>query len=201
MARYKEAERKTIKSTTRNQLLDAAAVEFAREGYNGANINRISLSAGFAKGTIYNYFPSKRDLVLALIDEIAADHVETVIATARPVTHPEERLIAFFTAGFRYVETHLDQAQVMINMLYGYDTELKNRLYAAYLPLFQFVGEEIIGQGVIDGDFRPVDPQAMANLLMTIYLGTASQLSETGRIWLDPHQVADFVLHALRNVS
>jgi hypothetical protein len=35
---------------TRQRLLEAAASEFAREGYTGANINRISQAAGFAKG-------------------------------------------------------------------------------------------------------------------------------------------------------
>ena len=43
-------------------LVDTATAEFAREGYNGANINRISLAAGFAKGTIYNYFPRQLEL-------------------------------------------------------------------------------------------------------------------------------------------
>ena len=50
MARHKEAERETIVSETRERLLQAATEEFAREGYVGANINRISRAAGFAKG-------------------------------------------------------------------------------------------------------------------------------------------------------
>jgi AcrR family transcriptional regulator len=46
--------------------------EFACEGYAGANINRISQAAGFAKGAVYNCFACKRALMLALIDEVAA---------------------------------------------------------------------------------------------------------------------------------
>jgi AcrR family transcriptional regulator len=74
MPRYKETDRQESMGRTRQLLLQAATAEFAREGYAGANINRISRAAGFAKGTIYNYFPSKRALMLALMDEIARAH-------------------------------------------------------------------------------------------------------------------------------
>jgi hypothetical protein len=38
----------------------------------------------------------------------------------------------------------------------------------------------------------------MAQLLMTVYLGTGAQLSEEGRPWFDPDEVADFAWHGLR---
>jgi len=63
MPRYKESERVQIKFDTRQLLLQAATEVFARDGYEKANINRISKTAGFAKGTIYNYFESKRALM------------------------------------------------------------------------------------------------------------------------------------------
>ena len=60
------------KQLHRTRLLDAAAAEFAAAGVDGANVNRISLAAGLAKGTIYNYFPSKRELFLAVVEHASA---------------------------------------------------------------------------------------------------------------------------------
>ena len=71
MPRYNEEEREQIRSETRSRLLDSAAVEFALYGYSKANIDNISKAAGYAKGTVYNYFCSKRELMLTLIEEIA----------------------------------------------------------------------------------------------------------------------------------
>lgn len=198
MARHKESERKKITSETRRALLDAATQEFARGGYEAANVNRISLAAGFAKGTIYNYFPSKRDLMLDLIDDIAAEHVRIIMDRVGQVADPEERLAVFFDAGFGWVVEETDKARVMITMLYGPDNQFRTHMYQAYLPLFQFVAEEIISHGMEQGRFRQVGPMATAGLLMTIYLGTSSQTDEAGRTWLDPQQVADFAIHALR---
>ena len=55
------------KEAHRTSLLEAAAAEFAAAGVDGANVNRISLAAGLGKGTIYNYFSSKRELFLAVV--------------------------------------------------------------------------------------------------------------------------------------
>ena len=198
MARHKEAEREKIAAESRRALLDAATEEFARGGYDAANINRISLAAGFAKGTIYNYFPSKRELMLALVDDIAAGHIGYIMERVGQVDDPESRLALFFEAGFAWVMEQTDRARVMITMLYGPDEAFRTHMYQAYLPLFQFVAEQIIGRGIESGQFRRVGPRATAGLLMTIYLGTASQTDEAGRTWLDPQQVSDFATHALK---
>jgi AcrR family transcriptional regulator len=197
-ARHKETERDKVRAATRQALLDAAAVEFASEGYVGANINRISQSAGFAKGTIYNYFPSKRALMLALLEEIATLHVEYMISRVEQEADVNARVVSFFAAGAGFVSNYLSQARIMLSTLNGPDEDFKMHMWQAYQPLFEFVGTEIVGAGIQQGIFRQVDPIAMANLLMTIYLGTASQVNEAGKQWLDPHYVADFALNALR---
>lgn len=197
MARHKKAEREKILSETRHLLLQAATEEFAREGYVGANINRISKAAGFAKGTIYNYFPSKRALMLALIDEVAKAHLDFIVAQVGQEEDPGRRLERFFEAGFAFVSNYFAQARVMINNIYGPDVEFKQYMYEAYQPMFQFVSRDIVAAGIAGGVFRQVDPDATAMLLMTIYLGTGSQVDEAGRTWLDPRQVAAFTLSAL----
>ena len=103
MVRIKTEVREQVMSQTRQTLLNAAAEEFARQGYDQANINTISTKAGFAKGTIYNYFPSKQALLLALIDSIAQEHLEYMRSAILSVDDPASRLERFFQAGFEYV--------------------------------------------------------------------------------------------------
>lgn len=197
MARFKQSERDEALSEARSKLLSAATDEFAREGYLGANINRISLAAGFAKGTIYNYFPSKRALLLELVDEIAAAHLAFVSDQVFNETDARNRLVRFFESGFDFVSQHPAQAQVMINALYGPDRELKLHMYQAYQPMFQLLSEDVIDLGISQGQFREVDTEATSTLLMTIYLGTGSQVGERGEVLMSPAEVSDFVLRAL----
>jgi AcrR family transcriptional regulator len=198
MARPKENEREILQSTTRTKLLSAAADAIARAGYDSANINDISTAAGFAKGTIYNYFPSKRDLMLALLKDIAERHVNFISKATLEVEEPQERLERFFEAGFTFVSQNRAQSQVLIITLFGFDNQLKEIMYESYQPLFQLLALEVVTLGIKTGLFRQVDPLETAGLLMTTYLGSASQIYEKGQLWLAPQNVSDFAFHALK---
>ncbi len=197
MARLKKDERERVLKTNRRLLLDAAAEEFAKEGYHGANINRISQAAGFAKGTIYNYFPSKQALMEDLLSTTAKTHYDFISEAVMAEGTPSRRLFEFFSSGFDFVTEYLAPARVMVNVIYGANEAFKMHLFQAYLPMFQFVTLEILAPGVEMGIFRQVDPVATANLLMIIYLGTASQVTDAGEFYLDAKSVAEFVLNSL----
>ncbi len=197
MPRYSEEEREQVRSETRQRLLKAAAVEFARHGYSKANIDDISKTAGFAKGTVYNYFPSKRELMLVLIEEMAQVHLEIIAEHVYQEQAAERRLEKFFEAGFSYVSAYLTQGMVMINNLYGPHIEFKQAMYTAYQPMFELVSRDIIGLGIKQGIFRKIEPVSTAGLVMNIYLGIASQVNEDGKLWIEYGPVSDFVSHAL----
>jgi AcrR family transcriptional regulator len=198
MARYKKEERDRIFKDTRQVLLEAAAEEFALHGYIGANINHISLVAGFSKGTIYNYFKNKRAVMLALIDEIAVTHFEFIANQVSQESNAVRRLERFFEAGFDWVTDHIAQTKVIFITLNGPEMEFKKYMYQGYQPLLQMVGKDILAAGMEQGIFRQVEAASTAGLLLTIYLGSISYLDEQGRLWLASSQVADFVLSALR---
>jgi AcrR family transcriptional regulator len=201
MPRHKDAERNQVMSETRRLLLDAATADFAREGYDGANINRISKAAGYAKGTIYNYFPSKRALMLALIDLIAASHHQFLAEQVREEEDPARRLQRFFQAGFEWITHNLSQGRVMLTMLNGPDVEFKLRMWQGYQAMHQLLIEEILTPGMERGVFRPLDAGATAGLLMTLYLGIGTTVDEEGRSRLAPEWIAEFILDGLRETA
>jgi TetR/AcrR family fatty acid metabolism transcriptional regulator len=196
--RYKNSTKEEAMQKTRKLLLEAAAEEFAREGYDKANINHIAEAAGFSIGTVYNYFSSKRDLMFAFINEVTKKHIDFMIGQVELEKDPHKRIEAFFNAGYAFVEKNTTQMKAILNALNGPNIEQKEVLFQAYLPLFQLLSEEVVSTGIAYGDFRQVDPNTTARLIMQIYLGTSSQLSPEGKPWIDHAQVADFVLHSLQ---
>lgn len=201
MARYRESEREEALNFIRQQLITAAIEEIARAGYTEANINRIAQEAGFAKGTIYNYFPSKEGLMLEIIELLGADHLAFIAEQVRKETHPKARLERFFEAGFGYVETFPAEAQVLFNTLYSPITDFRETLGEAYQPMFGLVEHEILEPGIAQGVFRQGSPALNASLLMTLYLGACSQVDAKGKPLFYPRQVAEFAYQALRAVE
>ena len=198
MPRLPTATKKDILIETRQRLLDTAAVEFANNGFTSANINHISTLAGYAKGTIYNYFPSKRALMLALIDEIGEKHTDFIVTQVLSKDDPIERVRQFFRAGFGFVEQYTQQARIAISVVYGHDEEFKQRVYLTYARLFNLIIQDIVESGITHGAFKSVDSDTTAGMLMSLYLGSCSQLDSDGKILFNPDQVAAFALEGLQ---
>jgi AcrR family transcriptional regulator len=64
------------KAMTRNRLLKAGAVLFARQGYASTKIEQIAREAGATRATFYLHFGAKADLWRALRDADRADDIE-----------------------------------------------------------------------------------------------------------------------------
>jgi TetR/AcrR family fatty acid metabolism transcriptional regulator len=139
------------KKLHRSRLLEAAAAEFALAGVDGANVNRISVSAGLAKGTIYNYFDSKRELFLAVVEEASARAASGADAPRdAPVA---ERLRALLESDVEWVRQHEDFARVLVREALAGDPRFQPDLVAAAAPFVERVAE-ILATGVERGEIR-----------------------------------------------
>jgi AcrR family transcriptional regulator len=81
----------------REDLIDAAVRLFNRNGYRATGVDRLMEETGIAKTTLYRYFASKEDLIvaaLAKIDEEARDEMRAYVDAAGD--DPRERLLATF---------------------------------------------------------------------------------------------------------
>ena len=198
MPRLPAATKDEIQMDTRQRLLETATDEIAENGFVSANINQISIRAGYAKGTIYNYFPSKHSLMLALIDEIGAKHTDFIVTQVLLEEDPVQRMKLFFRAGFAFVEQYPLKARIAISVVYGHDEEFKQRIYKTYQKLFSLIIQDIVATGITDGVFKPVNTDVTAGMLMSLYLGSCSQIDSSGKIFFDPDQVASFALEGLQ---
>lgn len=79
------------RAQTRRDLLDAAAMVFARQGYHATSVDEVAETAGYTKGAVYSNFRSKEELFLELLDrqiDQAVAVVEEIFATVEPQDRP-----------------------------------------------------------------------------------------------------------------
>ena len=60
----------------RPRLVEAACAVFAEKGYASTRVAEIAERAGVGKGTVYEYFSSKEELLFAVFESINATRVE-----------------------------------------------------------------------------------------------------------------------------
>lgn len=95
--------REQKKKETRAAIMEAALALFGERGYENTSISTLAKEAGIGKGTVYSYFSSKSEILLAFCeDELDCLHLE--LQRTIPADAPlEEKLLHIFMYEFRYV--------------------------------------------------------------------------------------------------
>ena len=150
----------------RAQLLDVAAAEFARHGFERANINTISERAGFGKGTVYLYAASKEQLFLNVLEEIGAQTSAALDATlpAAREKPAQDRLRAVGRALARFAADHPDFVRLQTSALLGVNRRFQEACAAMLLPTIRGLArafEEDMARGAL----RRVAPDTFALLV------------------------------------
>lgn len=96
-----------MEMTPKDKLLQAATHLFTEHGFHAVGINRILAEAGVAKKTLYRYFASKEELIVAVLkayDEQARTLFRTQV-DAR-ASDPEGKILAFFDVAHEWFQDH-----------------------------------------------------------------------------------------------
>jgi AcrR family transcriptional regulator len=171
-----------VKIETRKALLDAAARAFASDGYHRVNIDRVSQAAGLAKGTVYNYFPSKRaifDAVLGQACTLAVQSADAVPGSASTAV----RLEAFVAGNLAWATDNRALALLLARELIGGDTETRELVLEASAPCIEKVaailqGGSERGELTLDGP-----PTALALTFITLANVLLLQASQGPAAW------------------
>lgn len=123
----------------RRRILDCAKRVFARRGYHDTNISHICDDLRIARGTLYQYFQSKKDVFVAIIEE-TLERVRTAVANEPPVVVPpgmrptREQVIRYSAASLRRVleAVFADEAslRILVREAVGLDVGIDGILHA-----------------------------------------------------------------------
>src|SRR5436190_3155746 len=93
------------KLATRHRILEAARECFSKVGFEAATTREIAAAAGIAAGTLFNYFPAKEEMAMALVAE-ALGEARRQFEACRGGESLEEDLFALIAAEWRGLRPH-----------------------------------------------------------------------------------------------
>jgi AcrR family transcriptional regulator len=168
-----------ISAERRQQIFQAALSCFARTGYYQTTMDDIAAESGLSKGTLYWYFDSKKNLFLALFQELIGQLGQSweAIATS-PDVSATEKLVASMGL-FRSELTEMAPFfGIMMEAwaLTRHDKDVESAIRDLYQP-YLGVMERIIQEGVASGEFDFQSERAMALVVMTLYDGITLALA------------------------
>ncbi len=100
----------------KQKLFDAAMKLFESQGYFATTVEQITVEAGVSKGLVYNYFKSKEELLVALIDT-TTERMKSVAQTLDHNATLELSLEQFLNNFFAYLKTEKKFLKLQLTLM------------------------------------------------------------------------------------
>lgn len=127
----------------RLQLLDVAGSVFAERGYHNAAMDDIAEAAGVSKPVLYQHFPSKLDLYLALVDRACDEIVDLVRTAIADSSNNAERVQAALGSFYEFVAHSGRSFRFVFESDLTGDAQVQNRLWQVHQDLAAAIGNAI----------------------------------------------------------
>jgi TetR/AcrR family transcriptional repressor of nem operon len=176
----------SIATDTKDRILATARELFHGRSYADVGIKEICTLANVQKGSFYHFFPSKRDLAMAVIDDMADEWAYGFVAEAfDEALPPIERLDYMVDAVYFWQKAAKSLEGRMPGCLFGNlaleistrDEVIRARINAIFTKASDRF-HQALEQAVEHGDIPPLDTQATATAMLA-YLEGVILLAKT----------------------
>ncbi len=150
----------------REEILDVAARVFAEKGYNDTKITEIAEALDIADGTLYNYFDSKRDVLLSIINKVKSE----TKALEQEIGELETRddLVVMLAKTYDVLIAHLPFTRTLLMEAWADDAILQEYVADHLGRIGQRMHGFIVSR-VDAGDFRPIDPALATQMVLGMF--------------------------------
>lgn len=186
----------------RRQIIQAAARAFARKGYHATTVKDIAAEADLSPGTLYLYFPSKRDILTAFLEhgmDLAREYLRSIDGL-----NPHEALVAVIEERLGFLRDHRDLVKVLISEAL-FDPELASRLEEQIAgQLDSFIAELLERRVPSIDDQRRLSLAARTFQAQVIFWGVLWPTiapNQTATLQLNPEELATIVLSGIEGLG
>jgi len=162
------------RSARRAQLLAAAQDVFVANGYHAAAMDEIAERAGVSKPVLYQHFPGKLELYLALLES----HVDALVTSVRQAmestTDNKQRVVAAVSAFYDFVDNEGQAYRMVFESDLRGEPAVQQAIERATSASVDAITETIMADAALDRDRAR---------LLAVGLTGLSQV--TARVWLD----------------
>lgn len=157
------------------QIVDAAVIAIAENGYHQAQVSKIAKQAGVADGTIYLYFKNKEDILISVFQEKMGLFVDNLQDIIKVGNSPSEKLCKMIENHFLVLSSDRHLATVTQLELRQSNKEIRlkiNAILKGYLLLL----DEILIEGMVSGEFNTTMDVRIARQMV---FGTIDEITTT----------------------
>ncbi|MCC6298956.1 MAG: TetR/AcrR family transcriptional regulator [Anaerolineales bacterium] len=165
--------RPNVSDERKSQIIGAAEDVFTKKGFNEARMDDIAEETGLSKGTLYLYFKSKDDLIIAILDRMFQrefKQLENLDQDGRTAVETIEKLTALL---IKDILGFMRLVPIVYEFLaLAFRNKYVQAALKKYINRYIDILVPIIQRGIESGEFRPVDAREVAIAMGAMIEGT-----------------------------
>lgn len=173
MPRLTALRKQALDEMMKEALFEAAVAVLSEHGVDGMTMDRVAAAAGIAKGSLYRYFCSKRELLEFIYTKL----VDPVFRNLEELAATDKAAIEKLAGDLHVLLEHVAKHAQVHRLLFE-DDVAHGLLQSSERRTLEAASERLAGifrQGMEEGVFRPADPLLLANM----YLGLCKGILQT----------------------
>ncbi len=179
MTSLAERRKELLDSMVRQAVYDGAVVVLTEYGLNGTTMDRVAAAAGMAKGSLYNHFRSKQELLEFVHARAVAPMHEALDLIVKQSGCAADKLRSISRIWREYLVEHHAVFEFLINDQAAKGLLKGSEQTARSTGIKQIT--VIIEQGIQEGAFRSMDARAAAEMFVTASIGMVEQEFAAGK--------------------
>jgi AcrR family transcriptional regulator len=179
------------------EILKCAKLVFCERGYENTLISEIAERAGMVEGAIYYYFPSKRDLMIRVMDEWISTLVSEYEKNLEGVSGTENRLRMFLRSNLRTIKNEPEMAKLYYQTGHVLDPELGDSKFMEIGNRYGARLYQTVEDAIASGEFRGDIPSNVAISLIAGAIQVNSLALLRGTATASPDELADTISKVL----
>lgn len=179
MVKLAERRKELLDSMMKEAVYEGAVAVLTEYGLDGTTMDRVAAASGMAKGSLYNCFRSKQELLEFVHDRVVTPLHEAIDEVVDGSLGAAEKLAAITRLWREYLVEHQAVFHFLINDQ-GVKQRLRNTEQNSRSRGIKQVAT-ILRQGIQDGVFRTADATAVAEMLISAAVGMVEQEYAAGK--------------------
>lgn len=143
---------------TKWKIIHASRKVFAEKGFHNAKMEDIADEAGVGKGTIYDYFSSKKELFETMIKEMATGFKALIQENISEDMDFDEKLKALARVKFEIIKNHKDIENLVFKNFSNFDESLMGWLEKIRNEMLEYF-EGVMQEGIDSGRIKDINPK------------------------------------------
>lgn len=197
MQKLSEKKKEIVEEMMKEAFHNATCSVLEECGWPGLTMERVAERAGVSKGTVYNYFKDKRELVWSVMERLISELEKSTSDILRRNENCADALRELIR---EEMLSRKKNANIMTAFLHAFheEPELRKRMFDKRHPFFslQAMLKDLLERGMTKGEFRSMDPVAMRAILNAILMGVSRQWAG-GHLTLPPDVMSDSIISLL----